>query len=103
MAPTAVRTLATESQSNFIQDLDTENEATFTEFLHEVLSHRDRLKRQLGWETLEKLRDPSEEVFIATVAGAGFEFMVLLLAIQGLGAIVVPLSMFHFYLHGVAA
>ncbi len=103
MAPTAVRTLATESQSNFIQDLDTENEATFTEFLYEVLSHRDRLKRQLGWETLEKLRDPSEEVFIATVAGAGFEFMVLLLAIQGLGAIVVPLSMFHFYLHGVAA
>ncbi|BCS27984.1 class I adenylate-forming enzyme family protein [Aspergillus puulaauensis] len=76
----------------FIKDLETGKEATFTEFLYEVLSHRDRLKRQLSAETLEKLQDPSEEIFIATVSGAGFDFMVLLLAIQSLGAIVVPLN-----------
>lgn len=81
----------------FIKDHGTGKEATFTEFLYEVLSHRDRLKRQLSAETLEKLQDPSEEIFIATVSGAGFDFMVLLFAIQSLGAIVVPLSML--YLH----
>ncbi|KAL4912902.1 hypothetical protein BDW62DRAFT_206053 [Aspergillus aurantiobrunneus] len=65
----------------FIRELETGKEATFAEFLYEVFVHRDRLKSQLSPETLRRLQDPSEEVFIATVASAGFDFVVLLFAI----------------------
>ncbi|RDW68957.1 uncharacterized protein DSM5745_08717 [Aspergillus mulundensis] len=75
----------------FIRDLATDKEATFGEFLYEVLAHRDRLHKQLSPETQERLQDPSEEVFVAIIANAGFEFAVLLLAIHALGGIAVPL------------
>lgn len=79
----------------FIIDHETGKEATYTEFLYEVFSHRSRLKGQLSAATLRKLQNPSEEVFIAIIAGAGFHYMVTLFAIYSLGAIVVPMSMLN--------
>ncbi|KAL4905469.1 hypothetical protein BDW74DRAFT_177839 [Aspergillus multicolor] len=75
----------------FIRDLATDKEATFGEFLYEALAHRERLYKQLSPETQRRLQDPSEEVFVAIIASAGFEFAVLLLAVHILGGIAVPL------------
>ncbi|KAL4964047.1 class I adenylate-forming enzyme family protein [Aspergillus stella-maris] len=77
--------------ARFIRDLESDKEATWAEFLLEVLVHRERLKHQLDSETLQRLQDPNDEVFIAIIAAGGFDYAVLLFAIVTLGAVVVPL------------
>ncbi|KAL4804740.1 hypothetical protein BDV18DRAFT_161829 [Aspergillus unguis] len=75
----------------FIRDLETHEEATPTEFLYEVLAQRDRIWASLSAQERNRIQDPSEEVFIAIIARAGFELAVLLFAVHALGGIAVPL------------
>ncbi|KAL3478141.1 hypothetical protein BJX99DRAFT_108438 [Aspergillus californicus] len=74
-----------------IRDYETGKNATFTEFLYDVVKHGEQLRSQLSEDIQTRLRDPSEEVFITILAAPGYEFAVIVLAIYSIGGIAVPL------------
>jgi acyl-CoA synthetase (AMP-forming)/AMP-acid ligase II len=82
-------------KQTFIRDSGNGKEATFTEFLYEVLAHGTRLKETLSQDIQARLYNPNEEVFIGLLAGAGFEYVVLVFAIHSIGGIAVPMSMYE--------
>lgn len=79
-----------------IRDLSTTKEATCEGFLYDVLIVRSSIHASLSDEVQKRLLETDKDVFIAILAGAGYDFVVLFFAIFSLGAVVVPLCMASF-------
>ncbi|KAK4555010.1 hypothetical protein LTR86_007776 [Recurvomyces mirabilis] len=75
-----------------IRDVTTGKEATHHQLLSDVLHLRARLQSQLDSSVLSTLERQDEAIYIAVLAPGGYEYTVAMLAVLGLGAAVVPLS-----------
>lgn len=74
-----------------IRDDVAEVEASHLQLLADVLALRARLYEALSPDVREAL-DREEEVYIAVLAGGGYEFTVGMLAVLAIGAAAVPMS-----------
>lgn len=74
-----------------IRDVNTGVEATHLQLLSDVLAFRSRVWSNLSSPTRQALTN-REEVYIAILAGGGYEFAVAILAALALGSAVVPMT-----------
>lgn len=74
-----------------IRDADTGKESTYLQLLTDVVALRIRLRQRLGAEVLSRI-EAGNEVYVAVLAGGGYEYAVAMLVVLALGAAVVPLS-----------
>ncbi|KAK3719471.1 hypothetical protein LTR37_004329 [Vermiconidia calcicola] len=74
-----------------VRDNNTGLEATHVQVLTDVLAFRQRIWASLSSEVQKQL-DQREEVYIAILAGGGYEYTVAMLAALAVGAAVVPMT-----------
>ncbi|KAE8151526.1 hypothetical protein BDV25DRAFT_128695 [Aspergillus avenaceus] len=74
------------------QYLDGPQEATVAQFLHDVLTAREKIWTTLSSDARGHLRDEGTNVFVALLVGPEYPFFVLVFALYSLGVVTVPLS-----------
>lgn len=74
-----------------VRDVNAGIEADYLQLLTDVLAFRNRLESILGQGVRSRL-DAGDEVYVAVLAGGGYEYTVAMLAVVALGAAPVPLS-----------
>ena len=79
------------SQQIAVRDIVTGFKATHLQLLADVLALRGRLESCLAEDILLALRS-EEEIYIAVLAGGGYEYVVAMLAVLAIGAAAVPMS-----------
>jgi malonyl-CoA/methylmalonyl-CoA synthetase len=74
-----------------IDDVRSKQQRTHLELLSDVLALRETILNTLDPATIEAL-ERREEVYLAIVAGGGYEYTVAMLAVLALGAAAVPIT-----------
>ena len=80
-----------------IKDLTDDYTVTYAQLLSDVLHLRNVLRTRLNRPLVERI-DRGEEVFIALLGPAGYEYTVGVFALYALGAVIVPIcecQIFH--------
>lgn len=74
-----------------VRDVNAGTEATHLQLLTDVIALRERLRSTLSRDVLDAI-DRRDEVYLAVLAGGGYEYTVGMLGVLALGAAVVPMT-----------